>query len=75
MNFENLTIERDGGVARLWLDRPEKLNALHRALWDSIPAAVGHLDDDRRRRHRGDGPLDVTDANPLANVERLSQVV
>jgi enoyl-CoA hydratase len=46
MNFENLTIERDGGVARLWLDRPEKLNALHRALWDSIPAAVGHLDAD-----------------------------
>ena len=33
MTFENLTIERDGAVAMLWLDRPEKLNALHRALW------------------------------------------
>ena len=46
MTFENLTIERDGAVARLWLDRPEKLNALHRALWDSIPAAVASLDAD-----------------------------
>ena len=46
MTFANLTIERDGGVAVLWLDRPEKLNALHRALWDSIPAAVAHLDAD-----------------------------
>src|SRR5512137_631949 len=46
MTFDSLTIERDGGVAVLWLDRPEKLNALHRALWDSIPAAVAHLDAD-----------------------------
>ncbi len=46
MSFQNLTIERDGGVAVLWLDRPEKLNALHRALWDSIPAALAHLDAD-----------------------------
>ena len=46
MTFQNLTIERDAGVALLWLDRPEKLNALHRPLWDSIPAAVAHLDAD-----------------------------
>jgi enoyl-CoA hydratase len=46
MAFQNLTIERDGAVAVLWLDRPEKLNALHRPLWDSIPAAVAHLDAD-----------------------------
>jgi enoyl-CoA hydratase len=46
MSFQNLTIERDGGVALLWLDRPEKLNALHRPLWDSIPAAVAQLDAD-----------------------------
>jgi enoyl-CoA hydratase len=44
--FDNLTIERDGGVATLWLDRPEKLNALHRALWASIPQAVASLDAD-----------------------------
>jgi enoyl-CoA hydratase len=46
MTFDNLTIERDGAVAILWLDRPEKLNALHRPLWDSIPAAVAQLDAD-----------------------------
>jgi len=46
MTFENLTIERDGAVAVLWLDRPEKLNALHRALWVSIPQAVASLDAD-----------------------------
>src|SRR5512139_2471332 len=45
-SLANLTLERDGGVATLFLDRPEKLNALHRALWDSIPAAVAHLDAD-----------------------------
>ncbi len=44
--FANLTIERDGGVATLFLDRPEKLNALNRALWHSIPQAVAALDTD-----------------------------
>lgn len=46
MTFECLTIEREGGVAVLSLDRPEKLNALHRPLWDSIPQAVASLDAD-----------------------------
>ena len=46
MTFENLTIEHAGHVATLWLDRPDKLNALHRALWTSIPAAVASLDAD-----------------------------
>lgn len=46
MDFANLTIERSGHVATLWLDRPDKLNALHRPLWDSIPAAVAALDAD-----------------------------
>src|SRR5512140_2166205 len=50
MTFENLTIERDGGVAVLWLDRPDKLNALHRALWDSIPRAMASLDADESVR-------------------------
>lgn len=48
--FANLTIERDGGVATLFLDRPEKLNALHRELWYSIPAAVAALDADAEVR-------------------------
>ncbi len=46
MPHDHLNIERDGGVATLWLERPEKLNALNRALWTSIPAAVAELDAD-----------------------------
>jgi enoyl-CoA hydratase len=45
--FTNVAIERKGPVATLWLDRPDKLNALHRALWHSIPEAVATLDRDR----------------------------
>jgi enoyl-CoA hydratase len=45
-SLANLTIERDGRVATLFLDRPEKLNALHRPLWHGIPAAVAALDAD-----------------------------
>ncbi|HET7204356.1 MAG TPA: crotonase/enoyl-CoA hydratase family protein [Steroidobacteraceae bacterium] len=44
--FAHLAIERDDGVATLCLDRAEKLNALHRALWHSIPEAVAALDRD-----------------------------
>jgi enoyl-CoA hydratase len=46
MDYAHLSIERAGAVAALWLDRPEKLNALNRALWASIPAAVAALDAD-----------------------------
>jgi enoyl-CoA hydratase len=41
-----LSIERDGAVAWLWLDRPDKLNALHRPLWAEIPQAMATLDGD-----------------------------
>jgi enoyl-CoA hydratase len=50
MSHENLVIERSGAVATLWLDRPEKLNALHRGLWHAIPAAVAELDADAEVR-------------------------
>ena len=46
MSHDSITIERNDAVATLWLDRPAKLNALHRALWASIPAAVAELDAD-----------------------------
>ena len=45
--FTHLAIERDDGVATLCLDRTDKLNALNRALWHSIPEAVAALDRDR----------------------------
>lgn len=51
MSWECLELEpaRDG-VAVLWLNRPDKLNALHRPLWDDIPAAVARLDADDNTR-------------------------
>jgi enoyl-CoA hydratase len=46
VNYEHLQIERADGIAILWLARPEKLNAVNRALWDAIPQAVADLDAD-----------------------------
>ncbi len=51
MAWEHLEIERSGdGVAVLWLNRPDKLNALHRPLWAAIPAAIEELDADEAVR-------------------------
>ena len=46
MSTEHISIERSGAVATLWLDRPDKLNALDRPMWSAIPAAVAGLDAD-----------------------------
>lgn len=46
MSAKYLELEREDGVATLWLNRPDKLNALNRQLWDEIPAAVAGLDAD-----------------------------
>jgi len=46
MGFQHLEIARSGHVATLWLNRPDKLNALSEDMWNDIPEAVGHLDDD-----------------------------
>lgn len=40
---EVLTIEHDGYVATLWLDRPEKLNAMNLPFWEDIPKAMEEL--------------------------------
>ena len=37
---EVLTLETEGGVATLWLDRPEKRNALGPAFWADLPRAM-----------------------------------
>jgi enoyl-CoA hydratase len=41
-----LTIEVDGHVATLWLDRPEKRNAMGPAFWDDLPRAMGTIASD-----------------------------
>lgn len=45
-----LTIELDGHVATLWLDRPEKRNAMGPAFWDDLPVAMAALGGDRSVR-------------------------
>jgi len=46
MAFEHIEIERDGHVGLLWLNRPEKLNALSEDMWVDVPQAVAELDGD-----------------------------
>lgn len=46
MGYQHLEIERDGHVATLWLNRPEKLNAFSADIWSDIPAAMADLDAD-----------------------------
>jgi enoyl-CoA hydratase len=41
-----LTIESSGHVGTLWLDRPEKRNAMSHEMWADLPAAMTALADD-----------------------------
>jgi enoyl-CoA hydratase len=45
-----LTVEHDGAVATLWLDRPEARNAMGPAFWDDLPLAMADLGADRAVR-------------------------
>jgi enoyl-CoA hydratase len=51
-SFESpvITLERDEGVATLWLDRPEARNAMGVDLWRDLPRAMEVLSDDREVR-------------------------
>lgn len=46
MQSDVLTLERDGHVATLWLDRPEQRNAMGPAFWNDLPVAMTELDQD-----------------------------
>lgn len=45
-----LTIEQDGPVATLWLDSPERRNAMGPAFWTDLPRALHALSDDDAAR-------------------------
>ncbi|MHB1716272.1 MAG: enoyl-CoA hydratase-related protein [Acidimicrobiales bacterium] len=45
-----LTLEADGPIATLWLDRPEKRNALGPAFWADLPRAMAALGASRHVR-------------------------
>jgi enoyl-CoA hydratase len=48
--FEVLSIERDGNVATLWLDRAEARNAMGPPFWADLPRAMDELGADRSVR-------------------------
>lgn len=50
MTYQHITVERRQRVGWLWLDRPDKRNALSADMWDDIPAAVAELEGDSEVR-------------------------
>ena len=47
---EVLSIETSGGVGTLWLDRPEKRNAMNPPMWKDLPGALAALSQDGETR-------------------------
>jgi enoyl-CoA hydratase len=50
MGYQHLEVERDGNVATLWLNRPDKRNAMSADMWEDIPTALAELDADESVR-------------------------
>lgn len=57
MSYKTLTVTTDGHIARITLDRPDRLNAMNADFWNELPAAVRALD------ASGDIRAIVVDAN------------
>lgn len=50
MDYQHLEIEKAGHVATIWLNRPEKLNAMSEDIWVDLPRVVAELDSDESVR-------------------------
>ncbi len=50
MGYDHVEIDVNDGVGWLWLNRPDKLNAMSEDMWADIPAAVAELDADESVR-------------------------
>ncbi|MDH3190891.1 MAG: crotonase/enoyl-CoA hydratase family protein [Acidimicrobiia bacterium] len=50
MPYDHIEIERTGHVSTIWLNRPEKLNALSGDMWSDIPTAVEEINADEAAR-------------------------
>lgn len=46
MGYAHIGVERRGDIGWLWLDRPDKLNALSADMWEDLPKAVSDLTGD-----------------------------
>ena len=74
MGYQHIEIDQDGHVATLWLNRPDKLNAMSPDIWADIPAAMESLDSDDSVRvvivaGRGDSFTVGIDLNMLASLK------
>ncbi len=45
-DFGHIQLESDGPVATLWLNRPDKLNAMSEDMWADLPRAVAGIETD-----------------------------
>jgi enoyl-CoA hydratase len=45
MNFETLAVRLDGAVATIFLNRPDKANAMNRPMWEELHAAMRWVDE------------------------------
>lgn len=50
MGYDHVEIDATDGVGWLWLNRPDKLNAMSEDMWADIPAAMAELDADESVR-------------------------
>ena len=50
MSYEAITLERDGQVARITLNRPEKLNAINDAMISDLEEALEEIHHDAETR-------------------------
>jgi len=75
-------LQRDGPIGWLIFDQIERRNAINRAMWDAIPAAVGELDADPGVRviaMRGAGEIafvsgaDISEFEEARNAERAAE--
>jgi 2-(1,2-epoxy-1,2-dihydrophenyl)acetyl-CoA isomerase len=48
--YEHLLLERDGRIARLWLNRPERMNSLYTPVFEEFVDALELLRDDQSAR-------------------------
>jgi enoyl-CoA hydratase len=47
MNFENILVSKDNGIAQVTINRPKKLNALNKATLEELHKAFNTLEDDK----------------------------
>jgi methylglutaconyl-CoA hydratase len=75
MPYERLEIEISGGIGRIWLNRPDKRNALDRTMVEELRSAVTEMSDDEAVRAivlGGRGPAFCAGAD-LAYLRAMSE--